>query len=132
MSPSIYVCTLERLKRPNAGALRLTDCYTDRMVEYLVVTMHQVRLSLKLRLLPRSFFICQPLPYLIRSFQEIVSNNSIIPNQVPPFSICDTALLRFEPRATLACTLVEACGTIYAFTKLRVPKSSISYRNYAL
>ena len=84
MSPSIYACRLGRLKRPNAGALRLADCYIDRMVGYLVVTMHQAHLSLKLRLLPRSFFKCQALPYLKRFFKAIVPGNSIIRNQVSP------------------------------------------------
>ena len=92
MSPTIYVCGLERLKRPNTGALGLVDCYIDRIMEYLVVTMHQAHLFLKLRLLPRSFFKCQALPYSIRSFQAIV----------PDKSIYRTALARFDPRTTLA------------------------------
>ena len=120
MSPSIDVCRLERLKRPYAGALRLADCYIDRMVGYLVVTMHQAHLSLKLQLLPRSSFKCQALPYLKGSFKAIVPGKSIIRNQVSPLSICHIALPRFDPRAILA------------FTFVSVSKPSIPYRNHAL
>ena len=92
------------------------------MIEYLVVTMQQARLSLILRLLPCSFFKCQALPYSIRSFQAVVPNKSIY----------RTVLARFDPRTTLAFAFVEACGPNYAFTKLRVHRPSTPYRNHAL
>ena len=102
------------------------------MVEYLVVTMHQAHMCLTLRLSPCLFFKCQALPYSISSYQAIVPNNSIIRNQLPPLSIRLTALARFDPRATLVFTFLQACGPNYAFTRLSVPRPSIIYRNHAL
>lgn len=102
------------------------------MDKYLVVTMHQFHASLKMRLLPHSFFKYQRLSYLIRSFKEVVPDNSIIRNQASPLSICPTALARFDPQATLASTFVGGCGPTYAFTKVSVPKPSVPHCNHAL
>ena len=75
------------IEETQCDAMRLTACFIDRMVEYLVVTMHRAHLSLKLRLLPVSFFKCQLLPFLKRSFKSIHPGNPIIRNQVSPSAI---------------------------------------------
>ena len=80
MSPSIYVCRLKGFKRPNAVHYNWQTGFIDGTDEYLVVTVHQVRASLKLRVFPhaRTFFKCQQLSYLTRSFKAVVLDNSII------------------------------------------------------
>ena len=104
MSPSVYVCRLERSKDHSAGALPLADCYIDVTVEYLVVTMHQALLFLQLRMLTWIFFRMSgtSLFYTLFFPQAIVPNNSIDRNQVPLLSIYRSAPARFNPRATLA------------------------------